>query len=525
MLKPLVKKQLIETAAFFFIGKNGKRRSPLAILGFVALMVYAFGAVGAMFYLMADTLCAPLVAVGLDWVYFALVGTMATAFAVIGSVFTAKAKLYEAKDNDFLLSLPIKPWEILFSRAVSLYAFALLFGALVFIPASICYFVQAGVRILSLLFITLTLFILPLGAVAISAVLGWLFALLTAKIKAKNAITFLLTFAFMALYFWGYSKINEYLSYVIANGEAVGVKIKTVLFVFWQMGLGAIGNAGGFFAFAGIFLAVFALVAFVLDKSFIRLITTKRGGRKAKYKEKRVKASSAFFALVRKEFARLFKNAMILLNTTLGTVFLIAMPVIVAFNLDFVSAIAGQDEFAIIIALLVATLGGMNTITSSSVSLEGKGIATLRALPITPWQVLLAKLAVYALLTVAPAFVCVIVLCAIFRISLTVACIACVGVLALTLLFGVSGLAINLKLPTFDWTSEIVAVKQSASTLVSMFLNIGISALFVGAYFLFGKYLSVGAFLGICAGALAIVDTALLVWLKTRGTGIFSKFH
>ena len=131
MLKPLIKKQLIETTAFFFTGKNGKRRGPLAILGFILLMVYAFGAVGAMFYLMADMLCAPLVGAGLNWVYFALVGTMATAFAVIGSVFTAKAKLYEAKDNDFLLSLPIKPWEILFSRAVSLYAFAFLFSALV----------------------------------------------------------------------------------------------------------------------------------------------------------------------------------------------------------------------------------------------------------------------------------------------------------------------------------------------------------------------------------------------------------
>lgn len=525
MLKPLIKKQFIETTAFFFTGKNGKRRSPLAILGFVALMVYAFGVVGAMFYLMADTLCAPLVGAGLGWVYFALVGTLATAFAVIGSVFTAKAKLYEAKDNDFLLSLPIKPWEILFSRAVSLYAFAFLFGALVFIPATVCYFIVAGVQVLSLVFITLTVLILPLGAVALSAILGWLFALLTSKIKAKNAVTFLLTFAFMALYFWGYSKINEYLSYLIANGEAVGAKIKTVLFVFWQMGLGATGNAGGFFAFAGIFLAIFALVAFLIDRSFLSIITTKRSGTKNKYKEKSVKSASAFSALVRRECMRLFKNAMILLNTTIGSLFLIAMPVVLAFNRDFVSVIAGLDEFAMIIALLVAAMGGMNTITSSSVSLEGKNISTLRALPVSPWQLLLAKLAVYALLAVLPAFVCVVALCTIFQISFGVACLACVGVLALTVLFGASGLIINLKLPTFDWTSEIVAVKQSASTLVSMFLNIGISALFVGAYFLFGKYLPVGGFLGICAGALAIVDTALLVWLKMRGTEIFSKFH
>lgn len=525
MLKPLIKKQLIETTAFFFTGKNGKRRGPLAILGFILLMVYAFGAVGAMFYLMADMLCAPLVGAGLNWVYFALVGTMATAFAVIGSVFTAKAKLYEAKDNDFLLSLPIKPWEILFSRAVSLYAFAFLFSALVFIPATICYFIVAGVQALSLVFITLTFFILPLGAVALSAVLGWLFALFTAKIKAKNAVTFLLTFAFMALYFWGYSKLNEYLSYLIVNGEAVGAKIKTVLFVFWQMGLGATGHAGGFFAFAGIFLGIFAVVAVVLDRSFLSIITTKRSGTKNKYKEKNVKSASAFSALVRRECMRLFKNAMICINCMVGSFFIIALPILALVNKGSLDMLSAIPQMGLIIPLLVGTLGGMNGITSSTISLEGKGIATLRSYPVSPWTVLLSKLATYSLLTAVPAFVCTILLCVIFAVPFWIATLGILAMLALVVCFGASGLIINLKLPTFDWTSELVAVKQSVSTLTSMFLNIGISALLLGAYFAFGRSMPVAGFLGVITGALVLVDIGAFVWLKKRGTGIFTKFH
>ena len=525
MLKPLIKKQFIETTAFFFVGKNGKRRGPLAVLGFIALMVYAFGAAGAMFYLLADMLCSPLVAGGLDWVYFALVGTMATAFAVIGSVFAAKAKLYEAKDNDFLLSLPIKPWEILFSRAVGLYAFAFLFSALVFIPATICYFIVAGVQVLSIVFITLTVFILPLGATAVSAVLGWLFALLTAKIKAKNAVTFLLTFAFMALYFWGYSKINEYLSYLIANGEAVGAKIKTVLFVFWQMGLGATGHAGGFFAFAGIFLAIFALSAFVLDRSFISIITTKRSGAKNKYKEKSVKSASAFSALIRRECMRLFKNAMICINCMLGSFFMIALPILALVNKETLGMLSSFSQMGLIIPLLIGALGGMNIITSSSISLEGKGIATLRSYPVSPWAVLLSKLATYGLLTALPAFVCTVLLCVMFAVPFWTSVLGVLAMLALVILFGASGLIINLKLPTFDWTSELVAVKQSVSTLTSMFLNIGVSALFIGAYFAFGKDMSVTAFLGICTGVLALANIGAFVWLKKRGTGIFTKFH
>ena len=525
MLKPLLKKQWLATTAFFCVGKNGKRRSTLAILGFVALMAYAFGAVGVMFYMMADLLCAPLVAGGLDWVYFALVGAMATALGVVGSVFTAKAMLYEAKDNDFLLALPIKPWEILFARGFSLYVFSFFFSAIVFIPASICYFSVVGLQVLPLLFISLTTFILPLGAFALSAVLGWLFALITAKLRSKNAITFILTFAFMALYFWGYSKINDYLTYLIANGAEVGAKMKTVLFVFWQMGLGATGKASGFFAFAGVFIALFLIVAVVLNASFLKLVTTKRNGAKSKYKEKNVKSTSAFSALIRRESMRLFKNAMVCTNCILGSVFMLVLPILALINKESLEMLSGFVEMGLIIPLLVAALGGMNTITSSTVSLEGKGIGTLRSYPVSPWTILLSKLAFYAMITATPALVCTIVLCIIFSVSFGSAVLGLLATLALVALFGMSGLAVNLKMPVFDWTSEIVAVKQSVSTLVSMFLNVGICALFVGAYFAFGKHLSAELFLGICLSAVLLADVATFAWLKRRGTRVFANFN
>ena len=182
-------------------------------------------------------------------------------------------------------------------------------------------------------------------------------------------------------------------------------------------------------------------------------------------------------------------------------------------------------QMGLIIPLLVGTLGGMNGITSSTISLEGKGIATLRSYPVSPWTVLLSKLATYSLLTAVPAFVCTILLCVIFAVPFWIATLGILAMLALVILFGASGLIINLKLPTFDWTSELVAVKQSVSTLTSMFLNIGISALLLGAYFAFGRSMPVAGFLGVITGALVLVDIGAFVWLKKRGTGIFIKFH
>lgn len=45
MLKTLLKKQLLETLNFFFMrGKKGARRSPVAIVGIILLVVYALAA-------------------------------------------------------------------------------------------------------------------------------------------------------------------------------------------------------------------------------------------------------------------------------------------------------------------------------------------------------------------------------------------------------------------------------------------------------------------------------------------------
>ena len=113
MIKVLLKKQWLATTAIFTQGKNGQRRSLKASIGFAILLLYGFVAMGAMFWEMADMMCAPLVHADLAWVYFAFVSLLATCIVVIVGIFTAKSTLYEAKDNDLLLSMPIPSWAVL----------------------------------------------------------------------------------------------------------------------------------------------------------------------------------------------------------------------------------------------------------------------------------------------------------------------------------------------------------------------------------------------------------------------------
>ena len=528
MLKALLKKQVLETASFFFIGrKDGKKMSKFGMVGIILLIAYAVFASGFMMWELCKTLCAPLVAAGLAWVYFAFVGTIATGLGIVGSVFAAKAKLYEAKDNDFLLSLPLKPWMILFSRIPTLYFLIFFMQALVLIPAFAQYFIATGFQISVLLCMLVVLFVLPLGALAVCSLLGWLIALITARIRSKNLFTLLLTAGFLIAYFVVIGKLNEYLTYVISHGEAVGQTMKTALFPFYLLGLSCVGDGLGLLGFVGIFVLLFAISYFILSKTFLRIATMKRGAKKRVYREKESKTVSVFSALFKREVAHVFKNPMLLLNSSMGAILFLILCIIAPLNMDFIRQINAaplpKGELASIVAIVLCFMITSNVITASSISLEGETLWILRSSPLEPQQIFDAKTAFHLLVSIPPAWIAGIELCALFRISAHTCICILLTLSVLSFFCAKFGLFINLKFPNLHWTNELAAVKQSVSVLLAMFLGWAVCALVIGGWFWFGKRLGVEVFLLLCTLLFAVAGVVLQIWERGKGKAIFES--
>ena len=66
------------------------------------------------------------------WLYFAMAGIFAFALGIFGTVFTTQSQMYEAKDNELLLAMPLKPSQIIGSRVLMLYLLTFLFSAIIF---------------------------------------------------------------------------------------------------------------------------------------------------------------------------------------------------------------------------------------------------------------------------------------------------------------------------------------------------------------------------------------------------------
>ena len=189
MFKALLKKQLLEVNQFYFKDrKTGKNRSVKGTVGYVLLFSLVFSIAAAMFLGMGVYLGSSFIPAGLGWLYFGMTGGLAVVMGVIGTVFNTYAGLFNAHDNELLLSMPVPSWAILASRLGGVFSMSLLYTGLAWLPCLIAYVYvcsRASLPVeVSVVACCLVLFVvLSMLVTALSCVAGWLVALVAGRVR------------------------------------------------------------------------------------------------------------------------------------------------------------------------------------------------------------------------------------------------------------------------------------------------------------------------------------------------------
>lgn len=528
MTKALLKKQLLEVFSWVFKDrKSGKVRSSWNIALYVLLYIFVFGCLGSVFYMMADMLCEPLVAMGMGWLYWCIMGLITLFLGVFGSVFTTYTSLYQPKDNDLLLSMPIPPSGILLSRLLGVYAIGLIYELIVMIPTQIVWFRTVPFCAVGAVCVVLIPLVLSVLVLVLSAILGWVVALIAGHIKHKNFVMVVASLAFIAVYYYVYAQAYSLLQSLLQHAEAVGSQMKSVLYPLYHMGLAAEGNLLSMGIFTAIMAALFAVVYIVLSRSFLKLATANRGAAKAVYKERKAKTRSVGSALLHKELRRFLGSYNYMLNCGLGILFMPIVAVLLVWKADTMNEIFAlpmvEKYLPLIAAAGICMTASMNDMAAPSVSLEGKNLWIAQTLPISGKQALMAKLKLQLILTIIPAIPLIAAILWVFRPAPFFAVAIPVVAILFIVLMAALGLAINLKLPNLNWTSEIVPIKQSASVFLSLFGGWVIIIALGGAYVLLDGKISVEAFFALVGGLFLVSGCILLRWLQTRGAKIFEN--
>ncbi len=535
MLKALLKKQLAELS-FTLIksGKKGKQRSSGGFAAVIVAYIITFLALGMMFSGATVGMCMMLVPMGLDWLYFAVIGVLAVSIGVFGSAFTAYASIYQAKDNELLLAMPIPPSKILFVRLFGVWLWGFIFEAVVFIPSIISYAVLARFSILAIICQILLMLALSLLITAITCFLGWIIAKISSKLKNKSIITVIISLMFILIYYFAVMNFDGVIEYAISQLDSLAGTISTYLFPIYMMGRAGEGDIFGLLITIAICGAVFAIVYAVLSKGFIKLSTTNRGTAKKKCASRTEKHRGLASTLLSKEIKKFTSSATYMLNCGMASVMAIIVSIAALFNgpmlREILILIGGEAILAPIAAGIVCLAMSINDISAPSISLEGKNIWLLQSLPIAPWEVLKAKMKLHILFSSLPAAFSSIM----FGIALRIGPADMLFVLIIPQIFvlftAALGIVLNLKMPNLTWTNEIVPIKQSGAVGFSILLGfaavIGLAAVFFGAFVLLGGFAGAAApyiAMLVCLAAISALTAAMLRWIKKKGSEIFAS--
>ena len=530
MLKTLIEKQFMECFRSYFVNpKTGKRRSKWGIFGmfvfFTAVMLFLAGMFFGLSFLLGDGLFA----VGMEWLYFVLMGILSVLMGTFGSVFNTYSTLYLAKDNEMLLAMPIPPAKILITRMSLVYGMSLMYSGIVWIPAVVFAWIFGTVSSMAVVFDVLLIFLVALFVTVVTCVLGWVVALVSTRVKNKSFVIVVISLVLFGGYYYVCFNMMGILQKLLLNVQAVGEGIRIWANVFYQLGRAAAGDAKAMLIFSGITLVLFALCFFVLSKSFLHIaIRTHSESRKAG--KVSVKSAGVSSALLGRELKRFVSSPTYMLNCGLGIAILPVLAVFVLVKREFLdemitgigSILPGIDSLLPMAVLLIVCLcSGLNAVSTPSVSLEGKHLWILRSLPVSGKMVLSAKLRLHLWLNLPAALFAVVVLGICLKLGALTIGLCAVFTAAFLWLTGAFGLMLGVLRPNFQWTSEAMPIKQSMNVLISIFLGFLLPVLAaVGCYFVRNLF-STELYMVLCSALFGVLSLVVTWWLNTKGAARF----
>lgn len=511
---------------------SSKRRSRLspalmAVL-FVFIGAYFLFTMGALFY----GLCFMYGGTGQEWQIFLLGVMIASALCVFGSIFATKTQIFDSKDNELLLSMPIPPKYIFISRMLTLLLVNYLLESVVMLPCLLMYGIVCGYTPLGLVFSILTFLLIPFLTLSVSSLIAWIVSEIASRLRNKTVVTVVLFFIFFGAYMYLCFNMGYY------SDEMESTPIDLSGFrgtpVFWWAA-DACAN-GGWLSMIFFFLcsAIPALITFViLDKSFIRIITTKKARARVEYRGNREKSRGAYGALVKKELRRFFSSAAYIMNAGMGNVLTVIVAVMLAINVDSVSAMIYEltlyglgDIVARMLpvgaAAVVAFMGSMNMVSAPSISLEDRNLWILQASPVDPRDVIRAKLTCHAVICLPLTLVSSVVLCialGIGAIHSVLVILTCVTAVAFTDYWG---MFLGLKFPKFGWQNENVAVKQGFAVMGTMLGAMVGTMILSGLALLSAFYVSEYLGFAVLILPFAVISVILHLWLMRGGVRVFN---
>ena len=453
----------------------------------------------------------------------------AVLFSLFTTLYKSSSYLFEAKDFEMLISLPLKESTILISKIFMLLISNYLFTAPIILIPAIVYSMKVNVSIFFYINLILTFLCIPLIPMIISSIISFFLGNISSKLKYKNAILIIGSIILLVAYMLLVTQMEEIGKSILVNSTSINEAVKKVYFLSYYFIDGLTNNSFlSVIKFIGLSLGLFLIFVNLFSKQF-KLINSRMNEsyKIKKYEATELKTYNIIEALLQKEIKRYFSSYIYVLNSSMGMVLLSIFSIsLVILGADKVSDLLQLNlDFTFIkIQLLGIILFCIVTscTTYCSISIEGKNLWIIKSSPIKEIDIFKGKIGLNLIITIPISIICFILISLRMKFDFNFTFIGSLVIISVELLVAILGLFLNLLYPNLDWKNEVAVVKRSFSMIAVILL----SALYISAYaFIYFKFtiLNLNIFLSIAV--IITLAITLILWnlIKTKGVEIFRK--
>ena len=256
----------------------------------------------------------------------------------------------------------------------------------------------------------------------------------------------------------------------------------------------------------------------------------------SKSKKYIVKVNSPKISLIKKELNRFFNTPVFMINAGFGLVLFIIGITLICFKFDSITKSFIMDGeisikeinsyIPIILYGFVCFTSFMTSISSSMISLEGKSFNILKSLPVKSTIIIISKVTTSVLIMIPLILLGDIIMFIRFSFNIIEILMIIIGSIILPLVSETIGIIVNLKYPKMDAENDTEVVKQSMSSMISVFIGMALSFITI---FVLVILLNVGVsnilILMLINLFYIIIFSLLLLYLNKGGSIDFNKIN
>lgn len=540
-LLSLLKATMSQDMSLFRIKARNESRARKIVLPIVLALVVMFS-VGSYVAILAEKLAQS----HLTYIVLTIFIMVTSLLTIIEGVYKSQGILFEARDNELLFSLPITQSKIFFIRIFKLITFQFLYNSLFMLPAIIVYAIYEKTNVSFYLISTVMLVLLPIIPTILGCIFGYIIKGLSAKFKARNIMQVLFTSLILLGIFYVSFNMQGMVANIVQNANSIQ-EIITKIYYPAGLYINLIQNFNildlvTLLAINIVPAFVFVYVASIFYFKINSKLGEKGNGNKkvgvAKTTEKTYRVRTQLSGLIHKEMKRFFSSPVFMVNAGFGMVLMIAVTFALSINFDGMinSMMQGMEtEIPIPIGEIknmmpkvfygfVVFISCMTSITSSMISLEGKSFNITKSLPVETEKILLSKLLTSNILSIPIFLICDVIFFIAFKVAIIDIVFILLASIVMPTLTALIGILMNLKYPKMNATSDTEVVKQSMSSMLSVFMGMFVAILSI-AIMIMGNNYNTNLFVALELLTFSIITFMLWRILKKYGAKRFKEIN